>query len=90
MKRLGIVENLSYDGTVLVRSEFAPPLGAPVMDKREKHLGSVVKVFGPVQQPFTAIRPAQAPALGLVGTDVYMQERTPHAQQKDRGNRRSH
>jgi len=90
MRRLGVVENLSYDGTVLVRADFAPPMGAPVVDKAGKPVGRVSKVFGPVKQPFTALRPQAKPALGLLGSEVFLSQGKPHGQQENRGSRRDH
>jgi len=89
MKRLGVVENLSYDGTVIVRSEFAPSRGATVVDKRNRALGTVVKVFGPVREPFSAVRPKAPGSPALLGADVYVAEGD-HADQEDRRGRRSH
>ena len=90
MKRLGVVENLSYDGTVLVRTDFAPTPGSLVLDRDQKPVGSVIKIFGPVKQPFAALRPSAKPTLGLVGSEVFIVERKTHAQQENRGDRRSH
>lgn len=89
MKRLGVVENIAHDGTILVRSEFAPSRGADVRDKRNKAVGQVVKVFGPVKEPFTAVRPVTAPPLSLIGADVFLGE-VKHASEEDRRDRRSH
>ena len=89
MKRLGVVENLAYDGTVLVRSEFAPPRGATVVDKRSRTLGTVVRVFGPVREPFASVRPSSPAPPSLVGTDVFVHEGD-HARKEDRRGRRSH
>src|SRR2546425_688031 len=44
MRRLGVVENIAHDGTVLVRSEFAPSRGADVRDKRNRPLGRAFDV----------------------------------------------
>ena len=90
MKRLGVVENLSYDGTVLIRSDFAPPYGTAVVDRKGTKLGTVMKVFGPVKQPFTTLRPSGKPAMGLLGTEVFLSLGMTHGQQENRGNRRSH
>ena len=93
MKRLGVVENLSYDGSVLVRSDFAPPNGAWVVDHEGKAIGSVWKVFGPVKQPFAAVRPADKPALRLVGSEVYLAQRKTDGKpqpKEHRRDRRSH
>src|SRR5205807_9321094 len=89
MRRLGVVENIAHDGTVLIRSEFAPSRGADVRDKRNRPLGRVVKVFGPVQEPFAAVRPVGPASLSLIGADVFVDEGN-HANQEDRRGRRSH
>ena len=89
MKRLGVVENVAYDGSVVVRSEFAATPGTRVVDKRQRALGRVVKVFGPVKEPFAAVRPDGKVALSLLGSDVYVSEGD-HAKQEGRRGRRSH
>ncbi len=89
MRRLGVVENIAHDGTVLVRSEFAPSRGADVRDKRNRALGAVIKVFGPVREPFTAVRAVGAASPSWIGADVFVSEGD-HAEQKNRRGRRSH
>lgn len=89
MRRLGVIENIAHDGTVLVHAEFAPSRGADVRDKRNRPVGRVVKVFGPVQEPFAAVRPLGPASLSLIGADVFVEEGT-HADQEDRRGRRSH
>src|SRR2546422_7232914 len=65
MRRLGVVENIAHDGTVLVRSDFAPSRGADVRDKRNRPLGRVIKAFEPGREPSPAVRPGGAPPLSL-------------------------
>jgi rRNA processing protein Gar1 len=89
MKRLGVVENLSYDGTVLVRSVFPPARGATIVDKRSRTIGTVVKVFGPVREPFASVRPRGPASPALLGAEVFVDEGK-HADEKDRRGRRSH
>lgn len=89
MKRLGVVENVAYDGSVLVRSAFAPSPGTRVVDKRQRPLGRVMKVFGPVKEPFAAVRPDGKVPLSLLGSDVYVSEGNDAVQEGRRG-RRSH
>jgi len=88
-KRLGVVENIAHDGNLLVRSDFAPARGTDVMDKRHRPLGRVVRVFGPVKEPFVTVRPVAPASLSLVGADVFVGEGN-HAEQEDRRGRRSH
>lgn len=89
MKKLGVVENLAYDGTVLVRSDFAPPRGTSVVDKRNRVLGSVVNVFGPVREPFASVRPKAPASPSLIGAELFVNEGD-HANQENRRGRRSH
>ena len=89
MLSLGIVENIAYDGSVLVRARFAPPRGAAVVDRRRRPVGRVVKVFGPVKEPFATVRPDGTPALSLVGSEVFIEE-AGNARQEDRRGRRGH
>ncbi len=89
MKRLGVVENVVYDGSVLIRADYAPRPGAWVVDKRQRPLGRVVKIFGPVKEPFLAVRPDGKVPLSLLGSDVYVSEVHDGAKEGRRG-RRSH
>jgi len=89
MKRLGVVENIAYDGSVLVRSETAPAVGTPVVDKRNRPIGRVARVFGPVREPFASVRPIGPASASLIGVEVFVGEGT-HADKEDRRGRRSH
>ena len=80
---------MAYDGSLLVRSHFAPGLGAGVVDKRSRPLGKVVKVFGPVKEPFASVRPRGKVPLSILGSDVYLNEGN-DAKQESRRGRRSH
>ncbi len=84
-----MVENIAHDGSILIRSGFAPPKGTDVMDHRHRLLGRVVRVFGPVKEPFTSVRPAAPASLSLIGADVFVAEGN-HADQEDRRGRGSH
>lgn len=88
-RRLGVVENIAHDGSLLVRSEFAPARGADVSDKRNRPMGRVIRVFGPVKEPFTSVRPAVPASPSLVGAEVFVSEGK-HAHEEDRRGRRGH
>ncbi len=78
------MENIAYNGDVLVRASFAPNRGQKVVDGRGRALGRVKRAFGPVQEPFVAVEPLKAAPLGLMGAEVYVkQERGGHAQKED-------
>lgn len=86
MKRLGVVDNLSYDGSILVRADFPPNRGAMVVDDKKNPVGKVFKVFGPVRKPFAAIRSSRKVTLSLIGSNVYLEEGE-HAKKPKKGRR---
>ena len=86
MKRLGVVDNLSYDGSILVRADFAPRRGSQVLDRKRSAIGKVFKVFGPVKKPFASVRPFKNPPLSIIGSEVYIEEGE-HAEKPKEGRR---
>lgn len=63
--------------------------GVEVIDKRNRPVGRVVRVFGPVKEPFAAVHPSAPASPSLIGADVYVGEGK-HAHEEDRRGRRSH
>ncbi len=90
MRSLGHVENIAYDGLVLVRAGFAPRKGVVVLDRRKRPVGRVVRVFGPVKEPFAAVRPDGKPGVSLIGSEVFVDEGGRNARQEDRRGGRGH
>jgi len=90
MRSLGHVENIAYDGSVLVRAAFAPNRGTVVVDRRKRPVGRIVKVFGPVKEPFATVRPDGKPAMALIGAEVFIEEGGMNARKEDRRGGRSH
>ena len=89
IKRIGVVENVSYDGSLVVRCQSPPRFGSRVVDKRSRPLGKVVKVFGPVREPFASVRPTAKLSLSVLGSEVYASEGNDAVEEGRRG-RRSH
>jgi len=73
MKRLGVVKDITYRGTLLAIGESPPDSGVEVLDSRRRRVGKVVRVFGPVEKPFISIEPTLKgkSLLGLVGTELF-------------------
>ena len=90
MRSLGHVENIAYDGSVLVRAAFAPNRGMVVVDRRKRPVGRIVKVFGPVKEPFATVRTDGRPGIGLIGSEVFIEEGGTNARKEDRRGGRSH
>ena len=75
MKLLGVVQDLSHDGKLIIKSKFAPMKGAVVRDNLKARVGRVVRVFGPVRSPYVAVQPEEEmKTLAILGREVYIEE----------------
>ena len=75
MKLLGVVQDLSHDGRLIIKSKFAPMKGAVVRDNLKARVGRVVRVFGPVRSPYVAVEPEEEmKTLAILGREVYIEE----------------
>ncbi len=78
MKRLGKVLHISNRGSIIVRVDKTPPLGnkSIVLDKQAQEIGTIVDIFGPVSNPYIAIRPRRDfNPEKLVGQMLYLHKR---------------
>ena len=74
MKFLGEVQEVTYDGKLIVRGLFAPQPRELVVDNRNKPLGRVIRVFGPVSSPFVSVAVSgDQSLLSAVGKQVYVE-----------------
>jgi rRNA processing protein Gar1 len=77
MKKLGTVDNVIHDGTMLLSATGAdardiPAQGTSVCDSRGVVVGHVSRVFGPVKEPYITVKPReQTDMLGLIGSALY-------------------
>jgi RNA-binding protein len=72
MKRVGTVVRAT-NSLAIARStdESTPDLGTAVIDEDLENVGTVVDVFGPVEQPYLTISADTDHTAALVGTVVY-------------------
>jgi len=75
MKRIGETVRMAQ-GKLIVRSpdESYPDPGTDVVDEELEAVGTVVSVFGPVEQPYLAVVPDREQAALLVGSPLYARE----------------
>jgi len=74
MKFLGEVQEVTFDGRLIVRGVFAPQPRDTVMDNRKKPIGRVVRVFGPVAGPYISVEVSGGQSmLSAVGKQVYIE-----------------
>jgi rRNA processing protein Gar1 len=86
LRLLGVVQDISHDGKLIVKARFAPKSGEIIRDNVKAEIGRVVKVFGPVRSPYVAIEPRNGQkTLAVLGKEVYVQEEREYGKGK-RGN----
>jgi len=86
VRLLGVVQDISHDGRLIVKARFAPELREQVRDNVNTEIGRVAKVFGPVRSPFVAITPREEhKTLAVLGKEVYVQGEREHGKGKRRG-----
>ncbi len=86
MRLLGVVQDISHDGRLVVKARFAPELKEIVKDNINTEIGRVAKVFGPVRSPYVAITPREEHrTLAVLGKEVYVQGDREHGKGKRRG-----
>lgn len=85
MEVLGIVEEVTCDGRMIVRCNELPDIGAPVFDRKQVRLGTVGRVFGPVDGPYASVTPEGGPA--GIGTETYFRGSRQNAKGKRRNRR---
>jgi RNA-binding protein len=73
LRRLGTVLHISKQGSIIVKTDKTPPIGARVVDKKAQTVGKVLDVFGPVKTPYVSIAPKDKKNMEhLVGQVLYL------------------
>jgi RNA-binding protein len=85
MDVLGIVEDVTHEGIIIVRGEVTPEYGNIVYDSKQKRIGSVKRIFGPVNGPYISVVPADVSVLkNVTGKKVYFERETQYGKNKRR------
>lgn len=85
MRLLGVVQDISHEGKLIVKARFAPRIKEIVRDNLKGEVGRVSKVFGPTRSPYVAIDPRkELRTLAVLGKEVYVLEEREHGKGKRR------
>ena len=85
MKVLGTVQEIAYDGKLIVRGAITPRPRARVVDNRKRVLGSVRRVFGPIDSPYISVETTGDHSLmSIIGKQVYVEGVEGHGKGKGR------
>ena len=72
MNYLGDVETITHDGKIIVRAVSTPDVNNAVFDSHEHKIGTVKRVFGPVDSPYVTVLPVSRGSLdGLLNKKTY-------------------
>lgn len=89
MRYLGAIQEVTFDGRLIVRGKFTPNAGSDIYDNRMKRLGRIRRIFGPVDSPYVSIEPTgDQGLLRIMGKSVYVEgvEKNGKGKRRDRGN----
>ena len=85
MDVLGVVEDVTHEGIIIVRGEMTPDYGDIVYDSKQKRIGSVKRVFGPVDGPYVSVAPIDKTVLvNITGKKVYSEKGAQYGKNKRR------
>jgi RNA-binding protein involved in rRNA processing len=85
MDFLGVAEEITTDGRIIVKGVTTPEIGDTVLDAKNKRIGSVKRIFGPVEGPYISVIPSEKSAvIGMVGKKTYFEGATRNGKNKRR------
>ena len=88
MQFLGEVETITNDGKIVVRAVNTPEISNTVYDSRERKIGTVKRVFGPVDNPYVTVAPTVKDDLnGLLNKETYFRGENKDGKNKGRRGR---
>lgn len=87
MEFLGSVEEVTCDGRLIVQCRSLPDIGDPVFDRREKRIGTVNRIFGPVAEPYASVAVSQGNGPVSGNTELFFKGRNQNGKGKGRNRR---
>jgi RNA-binding protein len=72
LKFIGEIENVTYNGIWLIRSEFIPKIGSNVFNQQKLNVGRIINIIGPVSRPYIMVRPKHKDQLQIIGEKMYI------------------
>ena len=87
MKRLGSIKNVMRDGSILLKTTESVKAGTAVFDARGTCLGKVIRVFGPVSEPYMVMKASDKKlnVAQLLDSSVYYDSSGVGGQERKRG-----
>ena len=76
MRIEGYIDSISQNGKIIARFPRMVSLNTPVKDIRNKTIGKIDWIFGPIDKPYFEIVPQNKSqkTLSLIGNKLYLEE----------------
>jgi len=88
MDFLGTVDEIGKSGQLLIVSSKVPDTGDPIFDSDKKKIGSVKRIFGPIDEPYISVALDKGiSSEKLKGKDIYVAGRAQNGKDKRRNRR---
>jgi len=89
MEFLGTVDETGENGNaIVICTKNIPDIGDPVFDSVKNRVGTVKRIFGPVDEPFATVAAENTAVLKtLRGKELYTTRRTQNGKDKRRNRR---
>jgi RNA-binding protein len=71
LQRIGCVVHISSNGNIILKADNVPRIGDQAIDEDLRAVGMVFDVFGPVSNPYVAVRPSVDDARRFVERVLY-------------------
>lgn len=89
MELLGTADRITENGRIVViGSSEVPDIGNPVFDSSNNRIGTVKRIFGPIDEPYISVTvddPARVER--IVGKELYTTRRSQNGKDKRRNRR---
>ena len=82
MESLGCVETVSGEGRFVVKAVTVPEMNETVYTRDGKKLGTVKRIFGPIEGPYVTVAAIDGEADDITGIEVYHKGEIKNAKRK--------
>lgn len=88
LERLGRVEEVTNNGRLIVTCDVLPDIGDVVFDSGLNRIGTVKRIFGPIDKPYASVTPdTDRGTPKMKGIEIFYKERQQNGKNKRRNRR---
>ncbi len=84
LREIGTVSHISNTNKIIIPTNFTPPLGSTVVNKKSKPVGRINDIFGSTKKPYVSIKSNKKHKKVNVGETVYLPPKNRRRRMKPR------